>query len=249
MKYCLTLTICLIKIFSFSHQVHFSEFDQRLATSFDEMMRADLDDRLDQKALAFKNQLVEVLSLKDAIDYPFDSLGKRINIQVSKDQLFKTFSWDERTGGTWHNMAAVLQFRDSKGQVRTKLLDNDSDVELEGYPDVVYYEIFTLNIRNKAYYLLFGSGTFGSGHHHKTASLFTLDENRIKQVKCFGGEQDLIIQARRGDPIELSYNESNQTISHNYFQMGLMGFYESTTMKVTWTLNPGTVEFVKKVSR
>ena len=220
--------------------------DQELSHDFKTMIQADYTARFDSLAPSFKKRLSSSLLIKETLTYPFDSLSKGVRIVTSQDKLFRIYSWDEQSGGSWHNMAAFAQFASVDGTVNVKQLDSDKEIEYGTFTDVIIYEIHDIEINGQTYYLTIGWGTHGSGHHHSLAQIFGIEGNQlIKYSKGFASVDDLVIQAPRRHTINMTYDNKTGQLTYNEFALNdALGFYEPTGKTVTWELQQGV--FVKK---
>lgn len=228
---------------SYSQQ---NEYEAKLTSAYEQMMNADYSTRYDSLAPSFKNTLKKVLLQSEAIGNPFDSISTKLKIVQSIDGKLRTFSWDEMTGGSWHDMEAIAQYVTPNKQVRVKQLDTDKEMELGGYTDAIIYKIHDIEINDITHYLTFGYGTHGSGNHHEIVQIFRIEENDlVKYNSCFAGMEELVIEASRGDKIDLLYDSTKHKISYNKFIANEeTGRFYPTGEKFIWKLING--EFIKE---
>lgn len=84
------------------------------------------------------------------LTYPFDLLKHQgIHIQTSADGKFRIYSWDNRTGGSWHQYSQIFQFESNK-KIFTLTPDSKED---EGDSNGFCSGIITLNLQDKTVYL------------------------------------------------------------------------------------------------
>lgn len=229
-----------------SHILNKMNMKQNLLVSMKKMMSADYSIRHDSLALSFKNILKSVLLKSEIIENPFDSLSTKLKIVQSIDGKLRTFSWDEMTGGSWCDMAAIAQYITPSKRIGVKQLDTDIEMELGGYTDVIIYQIYDIEINDITHYLTFGYGNHGSGNHHEIIQIFRIEGNDLVQCNsCFVGIGELVIEASRGDKIDLLYDNAKHEISYNKFIANEeTGRFYPTGEKVTWKLING--EFIKE---
>lgn len=214
--------------------------DFKLTQEFDKMMNADYENRYDSLAPRFKNHLKESLSNAQNFNLPLDSLSARIKIVKSEDANLIFYSWDEKTGGTWHDMTVFAQFKLNNGDVKIIQMDGNEGMAGE-FIDVIIYEIHEIKVEAKPHYLTIGWGTYGSGHHHAVAQIFRIEENNLKNCKnCFERNENLVIMAPRSSEINLMFHPKNKKLTHNEFLLNEdTGFYKPTGNIATWELKEG----------
>jgi len=182
------------------------------------MMSQDDEMRYDSLMPMFKNHLIQVLSIQKSIGFPFEKLSENINIVSSTDHRLRLFSWDERTGGSWHIMASFAQFINKNEKVFVQQLGSDDEAKDNAWTDVIFYKIYQFEIEEITNYLLFGWGTYGSGNQHELIQVFYI-KNKIlvKCTDCMYGKDKLVIVYPRVDDIELKFDENKKEISYNDF--------------------------------
>ena len=209
----------------------------------------DFDRNAQLLANRFKSHLQTVLKTPASFDYPFDSLAKQVGILSSPDGLFKIFSWEHMIGGTWHDIYSIAQFKTDQG-VYTQQLNTEQEGATGDFTDSYYYDIQILNQGSQQIYLLFGSGSHGSGHHHKIIRAFVWENQQFQELPTlFNGERYLAVEAARMDKIELRYDAERKKIVYNEFKMQRnSGFKESTgkTIALCWDGTSFTLDNRKK---
>lgn len=198
----------------------------------------DFESRIDPAA-NFKRQFKSILKDASTFNYSFDSLSQRINIKKSKDGLIKTYSWDEYSGGTWHDMACYIQFKYDKDSIGLMQYDSDEEHRFSAFTDVIVYEINEIIIDNQTHYILFGWGTHGAGHKHCTVKIAKFQKNEL--VFCdsiLGNSKELIVEAARTENLGLDFDSITNNIIHNEFWND-HGFMRETGKTVTWELKNG----------
>jgi hypothetical protein len=216
--------IFFIGIHGLSHaqQSSAQKLDISLTNEFRKMQHEAFNDNwddFDSLIHAFKKRLKKELATGVGLDCKFDSLSKEMSIVQSEDKLMRIFSWDELSGGTWHDMAVFAQYRTSTGAIGAKQINSDREAELGEYTDVIISKIHMVKMRDKTFYLTIGWGTHGAGHHHMTAQMFSIEENKlVKCTDCFDSGADLVVVSGRGFDPGLTYDPLTKQISYNEFK-------------------------------
>lgn len=244
-----TITITLLLLFQsatlFAQTSEMARLEKDILIEFKTYSTADYDTRYDSLRPELKLKMEALLSKPESFDHPFDVLGEYIKIIESPDGRVRMFSWDELTGGTWHDMAVVVQFKTPEDQVVVQWIDSDISEEPTGLTDAIQYELFELPIGNKKLYMSFGWGTYGSGHHHNDILIFTIDGASLKICEDCLEKEFRLLQAPRAARIELSYNQQNQQLSFREFKYDdEIGFFQPTGQTVTLKLSDG--KFIKQ---
>ena len=220
------IAIIITFAFCWSNQQEFAqikEFEEKMIQNYDDLVIADSDLRYEFTAPKFKEELRAVLLKPKTFKYPFDSLGKYINIISSQDKRLRLYSWDEMTGGTWHQMAALAQYTNEAGNIYCENLDSDFYGDETDISDIIFYKINDVVIQNIPNYIVFGWGTFGGGSHFKIVKVFTIIGNKITDNnKIFKLNDKLIselyLSTSRSNKINLDYNSKNQVIEFDEFR-------------------------------
>lgn len=201
-----------------------TNLEHNLIVDFKKMLAADFDVRYDSLAPNFKKNLKTILSAPETFEYPFDSLGNYIKIIQSNDKRLRIFSWDERTGGTWHQIAGIAQFKNESGIVFSQYLATEAAEENDEIVDIFYYDIYDLKGKNSIYYLSFGWGTHGSGTHFKIIKAFKINGTEIvddERIFKINNELNAVIflLSTRLDPINLKFNQSTKILEFDELQI------------------------------
>lgn len=114
----------------------------------------------------------------ESIRYPFDSLKKEnIHIAISRDSLFRIYSWDTSEGGTMVDFANIFQYQSGKN-VQAKMFKN-TESEEDYIP--FYSEIFTLKNGAKTYYLAVSNGVYSSKDASQSVEVYSIENNQLKR--------------------------------------------------------------------
>ncbi|HPF10083.1 MAG TPA: hypothetical protein PKW08_07315 [Flavobacteriaceae bacterium] len=206
-----------------------SQIETDLVKLFEVYRAADYELRYDSVRPALRNRMEAVFSEVNTLNYPFDSLGKTIKMIASDDGKVRVLSWDEATGGTWHDMAVLVQYLAADGSLHVEWIDSDIAEEPNGLTPDLLYEMHTLKTDQDTYYLCFGWGTFGSGHHHNSLFVFSIADTGVTVCDACIDERLQFIFAPRGAQIDLRYDTAQWCIRFNTFVMdNETGFYRPT---------------------
>ena len=160
----------------FSQTSDIQKMEYQLISKFKKYQNSDYEIRTSLR-IGLRHEIETILSDSTSFEYPFDSLSKCITIIQSNNKAVRLFSWDELTGGTWHDMAVIVQFKTSTQHVKTKWIDSDICENPKGITDAIQYQIHDVVMNEQTRYLCFGSGTYGSGHHHSSILLFSISRS------------------------------------------------------------------------
>lgn len=167
---------------------------------------------------------------------PMKKLSKYVTIKISEDSLVKTYSWDKINGGSWHDMASYVQFKNSSGQITYQPLGS-GDEYMTGEPtSVIIYDIHTIKSKHKTYYLVLGWGTYGGGLHHSLARVYQITADGFVQCDTiFQGARHLLAGANRVNKINLKYNSELRELSYFHYEYDENnGFYNGESKKEIW---------------
>jgi len=198
-------------------QTSVQSIDKILSDSYRRLQSSDYDIRYDSLAPAFKKEIVKYLSLPLTLNNPLDSLATLITIRQSPDKRIKFYSWDELTGGTWHEINSFAQFKGSGNKILYMQLDTDKEYENGGYTDSEIYNVYEIREGKNVYYLTFGWGTHGNGGEHQIVYLFKIKGDKLIKCNAFNGENELAFEYSRRDKLNLEFNKKNNTLSFDEF--------------------------------
>ncbi len=159
----------------------------------------------------FKKELVTLLN-NSTTATPYDSLSKNVKIITSNDSKLRILSWDEYSGGSWHQYNAAYQFTTKDTTYADILkLKNDSP-ENPLFTDVLYTNIEQLE-KNK--YLVEGWGTHGGGIDFYTYRLLSFANGKLIDCnKCFNGKNQFIYKKQRNTKTKPQYTKETQTLTY-----------------------------------
>lgn len=116
------------------------------------------------------------------IGYSFKKLidSNFCGIITSSDGNFRIYSWDTWTGGTMHIFKEIYQWK-SNGKVFTKIPKYE-----DGDAGSFCSKVFTVNIRNKPYYLAVSNGIFSTKDAMQSISAYCIEGNKlVDTIKLF----------------------------------------------------------------
>ncbi|UUC44448.1 hypothetical protein [Flavobacterium cerinum] len=164
-------------------EVKLQKMYQKIAAYHTDGNDAPLDS-LETENIKFETAFLNCLTKNpESIRYPFDSLKKEnIHIVISKDSLFKIYSWDTSEGGTMVDFVNIFQYQSGKN-VQSKIV-KETGSEDDYIP--FYSEIFTLKNGSKTYYLAVSNGIYSSKDASQSIAVFSIENNQLKkETKLF----------------------------------------------------------------
>lgn len=197
--------------------INLQKVEMNLIAEFQNFEASYFKQESDSLRFNLKFQIESILSESSSFEYPFDSLSNYVTIIKSNDNNFRVFSWDELTGGSWHDMAVIVQYKTSNQGVNIQWIDSDISEEANGLTDAIQFEVHDIEINKEPHYLCFGWGTYGSGHHHNTILIFSIEDDSLKVCQDCIENNYSVIQAPRSEEINLEYNAMKKVISFNEF--------------------------------
>jgi hypothetical protein len=187
---------CLIFILPFLTNVNTFAQDKKLAAEEDKL--AELYSQMvsfsheDRDSLVFYSKKFEkdfkrfIKSNPGTLKYNFKQLNEDNNfkIKTSSDGNFRIYGWDTETGGTMHVYSSIYQWK-SNGKVFTDIIDDEEDEEERDGGDLCF-NLYTVMIGNKAYYLAI-KGSVGSGRNYgESISAYRIEgEHLLDTVTVF----------------------------------------------------------------
>lgn len=212
------ISVLLLYVCSYGQKTEFREIDRQLTNSYRQLLSAEPRSATDSLSRAFKNQLLNYLADPLTFRNEFDSLRRYLTIKTSPDQKIKFYSWDDQTGGTWHNINCVAQFEATNGKIIVQNISTGREAELSEFTDSAVYEIFELGTGAEKLYLTFASGTHGSGQHHQIVQLFRINgDTLLKCNSCFAGNKDFVIEYPRSEKANLAFDPAKNSLNFNEF--------------------------------
>ncbi|MET6989183.1 hypothetical protein [Sediminicola arcticus] len=197
----------------------FQEIDSQLTNNFKKMLSAESELRFDRLSPGFTKQILNFLANPVTFRNEFDSLSKYLTIKTSPDNKIKFYSWDDLTGGTWHNINCVAQFETDNGKIIVQQINSGKEAELGRYTDSEIYEVFELNTEIEKLYLTIAWGTHGSGQQHQIVQIFRINgDTLLKCNSCFADNKDLVIEYPRSEKANLTFDPVKNILHFNEFK-------------------------------
>jgi hypothetical protein len=236
---------CIIGQTAFSQSKDLRAIDDNLTATYKSLVAADQDTRYDSIVPWFKQQLLEQLANPITFNHSLDSLAQYLTIQSSPDKRIKFYSWDSRSGGSWHTIYCFAQFRGKGRKIIVQQLTTEDEMADVDYTDTGIYQIHEIVISKTKYYLTFAWGTHGSGHQHRVVQIFSLFQDKlVKCTACFQEGTDLVVYYPRVHQANLTFDPATNVISFAEFIIqDDSGFHEPTGQTVQYKLTDGI--FVK----
>jgi hypothetical protein len=143
------------------------KMEDSLVASADSMYEAFIPDTRIELSEKFVRQLVRALKIPNSYYYPFDSLGKMINIIYADDTAFKIFNWEITPSNVIKRYYGAIQLPQEKLKLYG-LLDYTEEIG-KGLEDSIlangkwygalYYRIMGVEVQGQKVYTCFGLNT------------------------------------------------------------------------------------------
>lgn len=190
------------------------EIEQKLLSEYHRLFEEGvLNDEYYEERIAFKDFFIQEINKSSHIlDYSLAQLSKKIRIVSSSDGKFRTYGWNDQSGGTWLSLVAIAQYKTRSGEPKAKQLNTGDEARLGTYTDAIIYEIYQVLIENRTHYLTLAWGKHGGGHQHSIARVFSIEHNELVLCEtCLGGNKEIVVE-ERFHPIVLEYNKQSKTL-------------------------------------
>lgn len=175
----------------------------------------------EDSVLAFKEAVMAYL--RDGVSWNCSTNDtSRLRSVWAPDSAFRVLSWDEVTGGSYHDMAAIVQQPARNGTCSVLVLDPwvpDAVEAQHSMENVSVYRVDKLTDVQPPTYLLFGWGTHGGGHQHQTIQVFRSTPDGIERcMDCFTDDRSYSVEYPCADTVDLTFDARTNTISHSGFR-------------------------------
>ncbi|MEM6720956.1 MAG: hypothetical protein AAF611_16620 [Bacteroidota bacterium] len=237
MKTKIFFLVLLCSTFSLSAfaQIDMKVEEEKLLQVLKKLRSPDASLDLNKLSVQFENDMKAILKKEESWSYRFPELRKYIDIKQSKDKKIKTFSWDSRMGGSWHDLRTLIQHQTTAGLLVSSLqnkiaLDDEEQSIDEAYRDAAIINIYTFHNG----YLFEGIGTHGSGNHHKVLMYYELEGDALERKTIFENKQSIyVLLIPRRYKFDLEVDIEAKTITHSEYVLdNEIGFYMPTDKKV-----------------
>ncbi len=134
------------------------------------------DEKLSKANEVFEGKLLKYTKTAATLSYKFPELSKLMYNATSADGRFRIFSWDTETGGTMHDFSRVYQYAGANGKVYS---EGEPAAEEDGGAGSFVYDIFTVNSKSGAIYIVCTTFIGSTSDHYQTATLFKIEGDKI----------------------------------------------------------------------
>jgi hypothetical protein len=125
----------------------------------------------------FEKELTAVLRRGESMADSFPGLP--VSCALSTDGALRVITWNTTLGGTWIDLAGIVQWVDGSGRLHVRFLE-DRSCDLDsavfavrnGWIGAVYSEIHPIPVSGRTCYLALGWTTWGSGTETKVVEVF-----------------------------------------------------------------------------
>ncbi len=125
----------------------------------------------------FEKEFAAVLRRRESFADSFPGLP--VSCARSTDGALRVITWNTTLGGTWIDLAGIVQWVDGAGKLNVQLLEDKSAdpgstafTARNGWIGAVYSEIHPLVVLNQKCYLALGWTTWGNGTETRVAEVF-----------------------------------------------------------------------------
>lgn len=147
-------------------------------------------DKLTAANQNFEDKLLKHTKNAATLKYPFSTLGKYLIVATSEDGKFRTYSWDNETGGTMHDYSIVYQYQGADGKVYSRMGENSSEEE-EGGGGFVN-AVYTANNAAENIYVVCTTFIASTSDHYAAADLYKIQGGAlVDKVKLFKTQEGL----------------------------------------------------------
>ena len=203
--------------------------DEYLTGIYKKFINSSFEER-ENLEFVFENELLKCLKKPTTFENDLDSLNKYITIRSSNDRLLKFYSWDKLSGGSWHEINCLAQFKTPSGEIVVQKLSSGESMENGDFTDSKVYEVNNLRIDNTTYYLIFSWGTHGSGREHARIEVFTTSTGKLTHATSILPEnKSITLEYPRLQKLNLLFNFRKKEITYNEFALDEeTGFFTKT---------------------
>jgi hypothetical protein len=161
--------------------------EDSMTTTADSMYEAFIPDTHIFYSDRLIRQLVRTLKIPNSYSYPFDKLGKYINIIAPDDKAFRIFNWEVTMSNIMKHYVGAIQMPQSSLKLYP-LFDyteqmgkgaEDSILTNGKWFGALYYNITPIEFQGKKIYTLYGLNTTGAISNKKVLDPLYVDEKGI----------------------------------------------------------------------
>jgi hypothetical protein len=197
-------------------------------------------DRYEAAQDSVRQAVRELLARDPHMEQNFEALSDWLSVVTSPDHRLRIASWDEKSGGTRRDMAAMAQIRLPHGQLAYLRLDPPFTADEAG-TDVRYESLFQLSTQQANCYLVLGVGTYGGGHYHRSARLLEIKDDTLHDVPHAFGEVPLLeLRIPNQHEATLHFDPQTKTLTYPEFVADPeSGWSRPTGREVHWQFEAG----------
>lgn len=196
----------------------FKIMEDSLVTTADSMYEAFIPDTRIDYAERFVKQLVRALKIPNSYNYPFDSLGKIINIIPSDDGAFRIFNWEITPSKINKRYYGALQMPSEKLKLipffdYTEQIGKgveDSILTNGKWYGGIIYRIMSLEWQGKKMYNLFSFNSSSPISNKKVIDPMLLDERGVRFGAPIFGVASTNFPRQRVNRFVIEYNKKVQ---------------------------------------
>jgi len=197
-------------------------------------------DRYEAAQDSVRQAVQELLARDPRMEQNLGELSQWLTVVTSPDRRLRIASWDEKSGGTMRDMAAMAQVRLANGELKYLRLDPAFATDEAG-TDVRYESLFQLSTHRGNCYLVLGVGTYGGGHYHRSARLLEIKEGALQDVPHAFGEVPLLeLRIPNQHQAILHFDPQTKTLTYPEFvEDRESGWSRPTGREVQWQFEAG----------
>lgn len=197
-------------------------------------------DRYEAAQDSVRQAVQDLLAQDPQMQQMLSELSDWLTVVTSPDLRLRIASWDEKSGGTMRDMAVLAQLRLANGELRYLRLDPAFATDEAG-TDVRYETLFQLNTSRGHCYLVFGVGTYGGGHYHRSARLLEIKDGGLHDVPhAFGEVPWLELRIPNQHEATLHFDPQTKTLTYPEFvEDSKSGWSRPTGREVQWQFEAG----------
>ena len=134
--------------------------ESKINTKFEALIKAESDSLKLAICDSIEDIFVEILSIKESFDYPFDKLN-RVGKLTSPDLQFRIYNWNCVLSDNTYKYYCVIQSK-KKSEIKVQTLTDNADANMfstyraKNWPGALYYKIIPFKSKTTTSYILLG---------------------------------------------------------------------------------------------
>jgi hypothetical protein len=194
----------------------------RLATVLDFRDSASDPDEKEKYEKQFEKEFISFLRTPEGWTSSFKKLP--VETAGSPDGKFRIHTWNTTLGGTWIEVAGIIQWRDESNALKAISL-NDSSLSMTPSIDTtqnlwigaIYSQVYPISVDGHRCYLALGWTTWGSGTQTAVVEVFEPRGSTVvigKPIFDLGGplKTRLVFVYARMESMDLEYDPKTETL-------------------------------------